>query len=238
LQCGSRSALDLREQLEWSRKLLLSGVDVNTVDYLDKNVLMHVVSSSDADYKGDSGRGYTEEFIEVQRELVSLLLESGIDINAVDKSGKSAWSYAMESGNSSIASYLVECGTRAGSVILLESLRAMRSSSDLSVCLESCRKLLSSGADLNVVDSDGKNILMYVVSGVDSGYSGDRTRGYTVEFLSLQRELVSLLLDSGIDLTVVDHAGKHALTYALESLNNHIATYLLSRGAPLPISST
>jgi ankyrin repeat protein len=218
---------------------LLSGVDVNTVDTLDKNVLMHVVSSSDADYKGDSGRGYTEEFIEVQRELVLLLLDSGIDINAVDKSGKSAWSYAMESGNSSIASYLVDRGAHVDSVFSLGSLRAVSSSSDLRACLELCRKLLSSGAKVNVIDNvTGKNILMYVVSGVDSGYSGDRTRGYTSEFLSLQRELVSLLLDSGIDLTVVDHAGKNAVTYALESLNTTIATYLLSRGAPRPASST
>jgi ankyrin repeat protein len=261
LQSGRKSSNDLKDQLKLCRLLLEHGVDVNVLDSDGKNVLMHVVANEeeeedkdilladwkfflmdeDEDDEEDRDCIFTKEFLLAQHELVSFLLDGGIAIDAVDSSGRSAWSYATEVGNDSIASYLVERGAHADSVFPIESLRDMRSSSDLSACLELCRKLLSSGAKVkvNVIDNvTGKNILMYVVSGVDSGYSGDRTRGYTSEFLSLQRELVSLLLDSGIDLTVVDHAGKCALTYALESLNNHIATYLFSRGASLPASST
>jgi ankyrin repeat protein len=231
------SASDLRFHIAACRLLLGAGVDVNVVDSNGKNILMHVVSIDEEEDEEEGG----EDFISTQRELVSFLLDSGININAVDLSGKTALLHALKKRNFPIALYLIACGARTDSVSLMSVLQGGRY--DLSDQLEWCRGLLSSGVevDMSVVDSHGMSSLMRVVSGeyppilFSPCNNENRARAYRERLIDRQRELVSLLLDNGIDINAVDISGRTALLYAIEARNSSIASYLIERGAHVDI---
>jgi ankyrin repeat protein len=214
---------------ELCSKFLPSGSEVNVVDGM--NLLMHVASSVNVvkidkrvPDKYKYAYSYEDPFINHQRELVSLLLSLGIEINAVDLHGKSALMYALEKMNMRIASYLVDCGARADTELLTNVLDADYGEYVREVDrLELCCKLLSAGADVNVVDSHGRNVLMCVIWWCPE------------EFIEKQRELVSLSLSCGIDLNAVDLDGWTALIYALKKNNSSIASYLIDNGIDLNV---
>ena len=71
--------------------------------------------------------------------------------------------------------------------------------------------LIEKGIDINAVDSEGKNALMYAIRNELS-------------------EIAKLLIEKGIDIHAVDVKGKNALMHAIQIRNSEVAKLLIEKG--------
>lgn len=79
------------EQLEMCRWLLIQGADINTCNYNGTNLLMYAMSAA-----AKSGN----------RQIMSFLIESGVNLHQRDFNRKSLWEYAQETNSEVVVDFL------------------------------------------------------------------------------------------------------------------------------------
>jgi ankyrin repeat protein len=177
-----------------AQELLKQGINVNLrISPQDTTFLMHAVQNEAV-------------------EIALLLLRSGADVHAKDKSGKTAIEYARYTGSSEMIKLLVNHGCDISSALTVAV-----SISNLTLVKE----LLQKGADPNTVYED-ITILQHAV--VKASYS---------EKTSEPVEIISELINYGANVNIVSN-GLTALFYALVSTNTsteEIVDLLLRNGA-------
>jgi len=171
-------------------------------------------------------------------EIVKLLIEYGIDVNAKDSRGKTAI-FAIQSKK--MAQLLINNGaninireTGSGRTILFNFIR--RGNLDL------VELLIENGADINIKNKSDSTplfsaiskkrediIRLLIESGVNVNLQGER--GYTplaMAALWENLEVIELLIKNGADVNAQDNSGDTALFYAR---NKAVAKSLIEHGA-------
>jgi ankyrin repeat protein len=89
--------------------LIRSGADVRAIDNRGSNALMHTaVSIYRRDEVGAHGNGFIRWL--AATSIIDLLIDKGINVNAVNKQGETALILAMKAGNAHFASQLLSRG--------------------------------------------------------------------------------------------------------------------------------
>ena len=180
----------------------------------------------------------------VNEKEVHTLVEMGLDINAVDKEGKTPLHYAASIGRYSLVKYLVE---HEASVYVKDNLRK----TPLVYAIEKNHiKVI-----IYLSKKSNKEEAPYQVNGLfDSAKRGDmNAMAYFLEYHDIntlnedgktalhmacevgQYEIVSFLLDSGADTTILDDDGRDALNYAKLSGNKKIILLLSDNNDSKPV---
>ena len=157
-------------------------------------------------------------------ELIHILLDHGIDVNAVDEDGHSALFFACQSGTVQAVQMLLSHGAdrsitdRHGQTALFAACRG--GSTDV------VEELLEKGVNLDARDHQGQNVLFLVAQRGTAavarllinqqGFSINATNlaGQTALFAAAgcgNVEVVQVLLDAGIQQDAVDHDSRTAL---------------------------
>ncbi|KAK1940875.1 Ankyrin-3 [Phytophthora citrophthora] len=151
-------------------------------------------------------------------EIVSILLEGGSSVTAVNNDGRTALHIAARYSNAEIVSILLDGGSSVtevdnnGWTILHAAVRDFDSDT-----LDKVKLLLAKEAVLNTPDKKGSTALHFAAR-------------------YCNQEVVNLLLDAGAEIDVVDTSGNNALSYLLLSDtdafnkdNISVACFLCSR---------
>ncbi len=148
-------------------------------------------------------------------EIIELLIEKGISVNAKNSYGFGALMYALKyNSNPEIANLLIEAGAEDGVTKLM--LTVARNED-----LNTIEELLAEGASVHARTENGLNALMYAAAGNNNP------------------EVIELLLESGInvDSRTIDH-GMTALMYATAGNKNpEVTKTLLDAGANINAKS-
>jgi ankyrin repeat protein len=144
------------------------------------------------------------------KDFIQLLLENGVNVDAVNKTGATALMYAADFGNLDAVEFLLENGANVNAVDSSEKTALMYAAEYGRV--DTVQFLLESNANLDLADSAGKTALMY---------AAEYGRVDTVQFL----------LESNANVDLVDLAGKTALMYAAENGNLYAVEFLLQNDA-------
>jgi len=180
----------------------------------------------------------------VDEKEVHTLVEMGLDIDAIDKDGRTPLHYAAKIGRYSLVKYLVEHGAsvytkdHAHKTPLVYAIEKNR----IKVIVYLSKKA-------------NKEEAPYKVNGLfDSAKRGDmNAMAYFLEYHDIntlnedgktalhmacevgQYEIVSFLLDSGADTTILDDDGRDALNYAKLSGNKKIILLLSDYNDSKPV---
>ncbi|KAK4210099.1 ankyrin repeat-containing domain protein [Rhypophila decipiens] len=178
-------------------------------------------------------RGYTE--------VVQVLFDYGVDINASDKMGQTALHHAAAKGHTTIVQQLLTYGAKVNCVNLQHQtpwIKAVKQGHD-----HIWRILLRCGADIEARCRKGRTSLHYAVEGpqgplqikrlvnlrasVDVGDGKGQTPLMIAARLGLW-ENVRVLLGAGADFRAKDDYGQTALQHAV---SDHVRAVLISFGA-------
>jgi ankyrin repeat protein len=195
-------------------------------------------------------RTYKSEF-QLAESTVLSLLDKGVDIGVADNQGRTPLSWAAETGNTQIISYLLEKGAdinftdNDGRTPLLHAIHGgFARVVDL---------LLEKGADPDSRDNAGKTALIHATqsglcdvvdllwkngASIDLSDSDGRTPlSWAVEHG--HEETVGLLLEKGADTNSRDNAGRTSLSWAVcpagGAPNKRIVRFLLDKGASINV---
>ncbi|XP_065910855.1 uncharacterized protein [Dysidea avara] len=183
--------------------------------------------------------------------VASDLLNTGsIDINAVNKYGRSALNIAIRDGNEELAGALITAGTdikitdNDGNTMLMCAARGG--------CTEVASDLLNTGSiDINAVNKDGQSALSIVLCWRNEELAGALiTAGADIKMTSNDGDtmlmcaahggctgVASDLLNTGsIDINAVNKNGRSALSIALYEGNEESAGALITAGADIKIT--
>jgi len=151
--------------------------------------------------------------------IVSLLIDSNVDISAQDKDGKTALFQAEANGCDGVVRLLIDCGAdvspkdRFRITPLHEAVKQG--------CDGTVRVLIDKGADISAV-SKGRTALH-----ITTGRRGRHSEA-----------IVRQLINNGIEISAVDRNVRTALHYAAMKLNAKFARLLLELGADNSIKRT
>ena len=136
--------------------------------------------------------------------MISLLIGEGASPDAADEYGRSPLHYAALLGDLDSVRLLLKAGAdlgltdNYGETPLHSAARRMR--------IEAVRVLLDAGAEIDAVNTDGMTPLMLLADHAAEHPEAD----------ALIAQAIAVLLERGASVNHVDHAGRSALTYALE----------------------
>jgi ankyrin repeat protein len=188
--------------------LLRHGADPNATDDGGDNLLMRVLS-------GSSG---TRDELDT---IAPLLLDHGLDINARNRSGKTALQLACWWGRLHLVQLLIQKGAnihevdKAKETLLVEVMRGGTSPAIPGQHPEIVRLLIENGADVNTKDGFGDTVLMFACE-----------QGHL--------DLANFLLESGADIHQVNtnvFRGKTALMGAAGAGQAEVVKLLLAHHA-------
>ncbi len=154
-------------------------------------------------------------------EMVKLLLSSGADINLRDERGCTAFYYAVKSGESSIACFLIDKGAEVNTKTSVgrTPLHVVRD-------LKLARHLIDKGLDVNAIDIFNSTPLHMLLA---SGFSSNEGT------YSLQRELSLLYLANGADVNAKNGMNQTPLHYAVINRDTRLIRIFLSKNARVDI---
>ncbi len=179
-------------------------------------------------------------------EIVSLLLESGIDINSIIGQSGTALHYAAERGQIKVAKLLIAADADVNCPNTSEEAGDNKNETPLMSAAtnneEIFNLLLDADANVNIQDSEGTTPLMIlaqsnridlpsrlIAAGVD--VNAKNTEGRTALIIAADNgnsAVVKLLIEAGADIDAIDNTGNTALTYAekdyLEAFQNPTET--------------
>jgi WD40 repeat protein/ankyrin repeat protein len=192
------------------------GADLH-IDYLDTTWML---LSWGADPNLRDGEGRTPlvllPIFQADSPVLTLLLEKGADVNAMDNQGNSALSYAARQGRIEVVRFLLDHGAKASEPVGTGGKSLMNAAYDGHT--EIVRLLLDRGADPNTTNAsyyktEGSTALMAAVQG-----------GHI--------DIVTLLLDRGAQVNATAIYGHWtALTLACIRGDAELVKLLLARGA-------
>ena len=139
--------------------------------------------------------------------LVQYLVEHGADVHLKDKYHKTPLVYAIEKNQIKVVMYLSKQASKTGPHYKMNGLFESAKNGDMNALAYFLEHY-----ELNTVNEDGKTAL-HIAS--EAG----------------QYEIVSFLLDSGADKTILDDDGRDALNYAKLSGNKKIIHLLMENNA-------
>lgn len=177
--------------------LLDAGVDAHARDVNGMTTLMVVASKS-----VESG------------DRVRALIEAGVSIDAVDEAGNTALIHAAENGCS--VEGLLGAGADPNHANKQGETALMRSFPRAINLAQKVRSLLDAGANVNVVDSHGRNALIWATSKVGSR-------------LPSHSKAVNMILSAGVALDHMDGGGNTALVYSERVGNTQVAAMIRAR---------
>ncbi|XP_031549468.1 uncharacterized protein LOC116287002 [Actinia tenebrosa] len=158
-------------------ELMNAGADVNITDVDGKTVLFYIPANCD-------------------KTVIEKIIKSSISLNITDNEGKTALIYSLQENNESLACALIEAGADVKMVDNTEKNALFYAT--IGGCKNAFSKLANI-VDINVIDNQGKTVLMYAVQYIKTSF-------------------VSELIDSGAQINVADKDGKTALIYCAPSL--------------------
>lgn len=164
--------------------LMAAGADVNQVDDLGASVLQTAIRAQDG-----AGAKTARDFLLKAEEL-----GMDVDIGYKARSGATAMSVAADTRNVEVMSVLLDMGADPNVVSsngLNNKITPLMMAAAIKGSVEVVRKALERGANVNATDSDGNSVLFYASN-------------------SLQKGILELLIQNGLDLTVA--TGKQGLT--------------------------
>lgn len=185
------------------KALLAKGVDADSRGLLRRTPLMLAAGA-------------------VCTEVLQLLLEKGVDVNAKDNDGRTA------------LIYLIYVGMRTG----LDTVVAKAQ--------DAARDLVNKGADINAKDNGGITVLMYAVQRRDSAIvsmllekgaevNAKRSDGQTALMDTVGgggAQIARMLIDKGAKINDTNEKGQTALILAAEAAyNEDVVSVLLAKGA-------
>ena len=248
-------------------KLLLEhGADVDAVD-TEQRTALQLASEYTAPFEvmelllgkgvrvhgmGDKGKGAHPHFAttgRVDTEIVALLIENGVDLDAVDKDKYPALFGTVDESAEPHADNLLGDKDSWASISSAEPMSAVhtrgkrsqlaavtatrRIAADATACLVNSRFWIDNGNGKN----DGrllKKAKELLDQGADihaSGFMGRNALHWAVRY-NPEREVVSLLLDKGIGVHAVDMVKMTALHHAtMERASSEVVKLLVERGA-------
>ncbi|MCP4727683.1 MAG: hypothetical protein GY863_21770 [bacterium] len=148
--------------------------------------------------------------------LVNSLLNKGADINAKDSSGNTSLDLAVISGKASTARLLVDKGGEVGSLLSDEA---------------ECQDIL----DRTIINNESilTELIMEFLQDRDFVNEGGHSIIHRAAAFG-NKDMVSSLLDNGIDINKRSGDGKTPLYYAAKYGNKELADFLKGKGAQIP----
>ncbi len=189
------------------KRVLESGVDVNSVDE-DGNTVLHYAAYNDETEiaelllsKGANVNAVNREketplhmaSDEGDKEIVKLLLGAGANVNAVEIDGKTPLHMAVENGHFEIVKLLLGAGANVNAVSKNGTVPLHVAVEDGS--MELVKVFLAAGANVNALTKNGHTSLHVAAENDD-------------------KEIVNLLLAAGADKTIKSKKGFFAFDYA------------------------
>ncbi len=179
-------------------------------------------------------------------EIVRLLIEKGVDVNAKTGKGNTALPYALLEGHSEIVKLLIEkgavmpnVGDVVGEIYLSNALNKGHS--------EVARLLIERGANVNAKDKDDCTPLMksamkglieivrlLIEKGADVN-AKDKDEWTSLIFAAGgdHIEIAKLLIEKGADVNAKTKKGNTALSYAVSQGHSELARFLIEKGTDI-----
>ena len=186
--------------------LLNNGANINAVDKENNTALTSILRSFDNEVFYLELTFLDEEII---TSVAKLLIEKGIDIQVVNKSGYDAFLYSVKFNFTKLAELLIEKGTDIkrknmnGQNALILSAKAGN--------YQLSKLLLDKGLKVNTVDNEGNTPLILAI-------------------LSENMELAKLLIEKGADLNAKNSLGYTALDMIKSSSNLKLKSFIIESG--------
>lgn len=170
-------------------KLLLAvGANINYADWLGKRALTYA-----------SDKGY--------EAVVKILLKKGANPN-VRSMGETPLVCALKKGHNNIVKRLIGSGAQVDNVSFISVIEAGKS--------DIAQLFITSGANINACDDNGKTVLMIAVE-------------------KFNVSIVNALIEAGADIDAQDRNGQAALIIAVISFNELLTEKLINSGANVNI---
>ncbi len=228
--------------------LLAKGADVNIKDSSGLTALNYIIENEpEANAIELSGNAAIRqmslnlETVKKAEESFRLLIESGADVNALDK--RVALFFALKTGFDSCVKSLIDNNADVNTIYDDGSTPLMIAIDSENLAL--VKFLLEHGADANIREIDGKTSLMtalandnldvarvLVQGGADvSAQADDGTTALMGSAFFGKFEYVKLLVESGVDVNAKTPDGNTALSLAQKQNHTKIADFLKQHGA-------
>ena len=190
--------------------LIKSKADVNAKDIGDKGRTPIIWTVYEGLYKRKNNEKNTN--------ILTALINSGVDINAKDNSGYTALIWAAKRRNDIVVTQLIKAGADLNVKDNNGETALMIAASYGSFGGENIvEQLINAGADVNAKDNYGATALIRAIEG--TGWS------------SYSATVVKIIINAGADVNARDNKGKTALTYALNYNYMDILSLLKTSGA-------
>lgn len=209
--CNGENALMLASRSSHSpmllRKLLSAGIDPHERDANGRSMLMLVALNNRTSLLEDDEH-------EKLHEMVAALIAAGVGVDLRDKNGNTALMYAVvyrgpvrillrAGANPNIANNF-------GETALMKCFIGIRARPKMAICA-----LINAGADLNVTDNNGRNVLIFAAS--------------SRHWLHQNIQAIKLILKlPGVVLDHADHDGDTAVVWA-ERVGNKLIADLIRK---------
>ena len=195
------------------RALINAGADINAVDNDGRSVKDYVVLESNPDI-----REMFKEMLTVQDKLfialreaetteeIQALIDAGASFEAKDTLGCSGLVYAVFNSNPAIIKMLVDTGLDVNEKFLGRISRGatiLMAAAIMNLNADVMNVMINAGADVNAIDSKGKNALFYAL-----------------DFRGLRIERVNMLLNAGVNVRQKDTDNNDALHYLINGRRN------------------
>lgn len=205
------------------KKLLKTGVDINTLSSPNQNALFHcrypelmkAMINAGININHTDTFNRNALFYAPSPETMNVLTENGIDINRTDTLGRNALFYTHDVESIRL---LVKNGVNINHTDL-EGKNALFFTSSES----SSRELLDSGIDINHTDHMGSNALFYTFESdvrrllIQRGINVNQRNIYSnnaVNITGINADLLNVFFAAGLDPDIEDHYGNSLLFYS------------------------
>ena len=177
-------------------------------------------------------------------KIVRLLLDKGADVNAKDRSGKTAMILAAKNGHADIVRLLLDKGADVNAKADDDTTALMQAAEKGNV--DVVRALLEKGADVNVRRLDGSTALMYAAKNdnvdavrvlldngadVNATINSEGTTALIQSAINGYADVVRALLDKGADVNLTTIDGASALIEAAKNGHADVVRALIDKGA-------
>ena len=221
---------------EVAEKLIAKGANINFTTQDNITPLMRALSNNHTEIAREliargakinvqNNRNQTPLSIAVAKnnlEMIKLLIAKGADVKTVDRNGNTLLFQAGAIGDLNTIETLVNAGidvnrrNNQNQTALFEVFKNTR----YQQVQEITEFLMVKGAEINIKDNQGINILFMAVSSRNIPYS-----------------VIKLLLDKGVEIDVQNSRGETPLLRAIAYKNWQVAQLLIDRGANVNIRS-